>query len=1106
MKKLSTIKKCGLAMAAFIVCIALLVTYFAFITPTRVSAAEPSGDNTLFKKITVDDECDYGDDITVPAVDGTTVTFTLPNGVKETPAATANGYTVKANQVGIYTVTYANSTISYDFKVKVTLDEEYFLKVDGNGAGIPTYWKRGDAFELPGAKVVYYDDDNIIHDYEPAANVSLTITTSESADTFAPGDSVTPAQNGKFYVTYSATVGGAEGKKVFNKTFAVNVQTTVNDTVSPTLSVSGVSETVSVKRPVTLPKATATDSFDENVEIQIKVTDPNGDDVLYTDIDRYGYGYQADGVEYKKVEFDNDRAMTFYPMIEGAYHVSYIAVDDFGNKSSERRYTMNAGDHVAPVFHSIDEYMIPETWGLNVYKEGSDDRIESSGKITFPIPELVDNKDHMPVENDESGDLIKLYFRITDSDYSRTVISFTNVLSSDGNTFTADSYYGDNESETKETFTFGADGFEFDFNKYKRKDASGEDVDLPGTYTVYYRAEDQNGNRSSKTYTVTLQDVYEDKEAPSRADVTVPSYVSVTEKTMTIPSPSVQDSADTRARVEYKIYSGDDATNFIDVDGGEVADFVKRGEDWYLVIDKDVEGYEKSLKLADTMYFFVKVTDKVGNVKTNATDAADYKTVEDKVTVILTAVSSELTVDADINFTAVDTGADGEESGLVSGKYIKAGGFTVSATEDMRNYTGFEVAVKDGNGDLLNVTLETVSEIKDGSTTIYVKNITFKAGAAGTHTMIVRVFDVNGLSSAYGYTVDVAPSKTGSGSASATTIGTTGSVNVKYQLHNATIDNIGSSDNKYFVARKISGKQFALMGSEITVKAQGSYSVTDGYIEANDISGYVDFANSVTQYGSPYSFSITDTAAPVLEIQGVVPSYSALYNKDDNNLITLPSVIAYTENGAATVKVEVTDPKSRKVTTTYVDATNEYTFKGELDGRYTVVYTASYADATPATATYYINVGDVVGPEFTLTGGTALRLKVGDTFEFAQIELTGDDKNKTTGITVTKRLIDPSREEVTDATVSGSYTSRYDAKNNGSTITLSKPGTYEVEYTVTDAVGNPMTERVTITVTSSGSSTPTTFTTLSTVLIIVAVVLLAGVIVYVVRFRKVKSK
>ena len=39
--------------------------------------------------------------------------------------------------------------------------------------------------------------------------------------------------------------------------------------------------------------------------------------------------------------------------------------------------------------------MIPETWGLNVYKEGSDDRIESSGKITFPIPELVDNKDHM---------------------------------------------------------------------------------------------------------------------------------------------------------------------------------------------------------------------------------------------------------------------------------------------------------------------------------------------------------------------------------------------------------------------------------------------------------------------------------------------------------------------------------------------------------------------------------------------------------------------------------------------------------------------------------------------------------------------------------------
>ncbi len=67
-------------------------------------------------------------------------------------------------------------------------------------------------------------------------------------------------------------------------------------------------------------------------------------------------------------------------------------------------------------------------------------------------------------------------------------------------------------------------------------------------------------------------------------------------------------------------------------------------------------------------------------------------------------------------------------------------------------------------------------------------------------------------------------------------------------------------------------------------------------------------------------------------------------------------------------------------------------------------------------------------------------------------------------------------------------------------------GDYIVEYIVSDKAGNETTQRVKITVVSKGSGKAKTFTGLSIALTVIAVVLLAGVIIYVVRFRKVKSK
>ena len=60
-------------------------------------------------------------------------------------------------------------------------------------------------------------------------------------------------------------------------------------------------------------------------------------------------------------------------------------------------------------------------------------------------------------------------------------------------------------------------------------------------------------------------------------------------------------------------------------------------------------------------------------------------------------------------------------------------------------------------------------------------------------------------------------------------------------------------------------------------------------------------------------------------------------------------------------------------------------------------------------------------------------------------------------------------------------------------------------YTVTDEAGNESKQEFEITVTNSTSNSGISLATLSTILIIVGVLLIAGVLVYLFRFRRVKK-
>ncbi len=1128
MKKIGKIKRIGLTATVFILCLAMLITCFTFARPMsmRVFADEPvtaeTGNVTLGTGLNIQNEVEYGKEITVPAG----VKVTAPNGdVIEAKAAESK---VVANQMGIYKLTYADDSgkVSYDFNVKVTFEKDYFLWVEGNGADIPTYVEKNKGFNLPAAYLMYYNDDNVLTEY-PGNDVIYKVEDSlgalyskqetEGKVTFGE---FKKDQNGKVFITYSAKIGGAAGTKFYTKTFTVNVQSTVNYNSNPKLSVSGVQSDASINRPVTLPVAKATDTNDDNVRVEIEVIGPDGKTpVNNVDVNDDGYAYNEH--QNDPVKFDNDKSMTFYPTVAGDYKVRYTAYSDaylFDNtvgKSGTNEFNITVADHVAPVFKNVDEYLIPETWGKNVTdKDGKE--VEMQNKIKFTVPTVVDNKDK--VDGDENN-AISLYFRITDSDNSRTVVEFKNILSDKDNKISANDTYKNKDNAEEKEFTFSKeDGFVFNFDYYQRKDKKGEEMSSKaGTYTVLYRARDKANNTSSKTYTVTFKEEYEDKADPSSAEVSAPEYLSAADESFTVPYPVYSDANDTRPQLVYRMYTDAAITdNYLDIEGGEEAKLItKTGGKRFVVINEGKEN-EAELELNDNLYFYVYVQDKVGNFKSNAVkdgeeialkDLNDVTTIS-AVTKIVKETTENFGYNANIKFVNDENGSDV----ITAGDTVNAGRFAVTtANYDMRAFTGFEVSVVDPNGNPVGVTLETVTvsdkETK-GPATIYVQNIAFMAAVATTdkpYTMTIRVFDVHGKSDVYGYTLMGVNAKAGNDNETQSaipSIGTTGSVNTKYKLHNEVIK--GIPEGKFYVARKISGGTFSLMGSEFTALTQGSYSVQDGYIADEKIKtdAAFDFANDVNFGGASegvYNFTVTDEAAPVVELQDTMPSY-----KEKDAEVTLPKAIAYTENGMGKVEIEVKDPDSYDVDLTETKDGNK-TFKATKDGAYTVTYTATYKNATPATVTYTINVGDVFAPVFTTKGGTNTSgtKKEGDVFKFAKFELV--EEESTTGITVTKEIYDPSGDIMSSHTVSGSFAGYADKENNGSEIKLSKVGDYKIVYTVKDAVGNEYQLTDKVTVASQGSSSPTTWTTLSTVLIIVAIVLLAGVIIYVVRFRKVKK-
>lgn len=1007
----------------------------------------------------------YGDTFTVPAATGSGITVTVTDPAGKPYNAEADGK-YYAKMLGNYIIEYKNADgITYTYKMLSTLDDELELRIAE--ADIPSVVKKGKSVILPEAKVGFYNKDGKWVSYEGAA---VKITATAGTEITDVANSYEFKANGTTFIKYVATLNN--GKKHLEKTYEVKVQNEVSDTSAPTLSVSGVPSSASVNTAVTLPIATATHGTDERVKVTVTVKDPNGNPVKDVNVNDDGFATSYENAP--AVEFDNDKTMKFYPTEKGTYEVTYRAEADNEKQSYPRTYRITVSDKKAPVVE-IDDTKIPAKWGYSkvTNKTDSENPVEKDTTVTFPFPsKLVDNVT-------EKGKLT-VRFEITDPEKKQAVV-VANANSTENNKNTVASYDGATDIE------FTANGFKFDFGKYATSKADDKSYQVAGEYTVKYVVRDEAGVSTTKTYTIELVDEFVDEAAVTVSFEDVPSqtvYASASEAVKyTVPAATVSCENDSRLSVTYKIGT-------TEVKAGDEYEITEKNNKYYLTIDgTDIEVTSAGFKVEATA----------------VSDTGTSKTASIDVKVFIPSGTKAF------EFTSSIADPTVGNTNLTFGGYYKVAALSGQSADDL----GIELGFKNSAGAYLPIN----AEFYVANETLYVRNISVdNLGKGGTYYLEARAFDRNGFEEVMVYKYDVTFASTDDGGydvtsaikASSSEISSSvkldktsiksGNINSETYFESGELNESYSNQNKYIVklAYEVKGGKFSVIGDDFTALNTGDYSITKKIVllkatSANEQykSANAEKATALAEYlagkETTDKLSVSDTSTVKFELaEELVP-----YVKDMGSPVKIPAGIAYTEYANATVTAKVTKPNG-----TQEDATIGNTYTVDQNGTYTVTYTAKIDGKEDKTFSYTFKAGNVTAPEFTVEGGKDYTAKIGSTFKFAKINAIDSDADGKT-YTYTKTL-------TLNGTTIASGTGR-DYETSSDAITLSESGKYTVTYTVTDEAGNKSSVVYSVTVTSESNSGGISLAALSAILIVVGVLLIAGVIVYLFRFRTVKK-
>lgn len=1010
---------------------------------------------------------EFGDEIVVPKTANYLVNVVDPNGKILTEAnggLVADGENLKvvADKIGHYTVIiYAgdeNGT-KYSYDVLCTSSREY--KLDIADYDIPSYLKVGaENVQLPKAKVYYEEDGEKVYVKDGEADLEIEPVISGVSDV-----TNIAKENATAYVTYTYDVG--TGVYV-DAQYKILIQSNFNDEVKPSLSVGSYTETANLNIKYTLPTATAKDAYDERVKVIITVKKDNVDVLKAVVDDKTGY---ATGTEDAKVEFDNLDNMSFYPTELGDYTITYVAVDDAGNESDPLSYVLTVKDQKGPTIN-IDRSSIPEKWGYGkVYYEDENEAevAKDDLKIYLPIPEYYDN-----------NNTVKLAVSLTVKDPEGNQVAKVNDIQKlvDGESFTA----ADITDGAMGTFVAptAKEGMAVEFDiagyvntaiaKIDSKDIKSE-YKYAGAYTVQYTVTDTktHSTTSSQTYTINVSENYNDDSAIGiTASTEVVKNVVLSEgDTFKLPTFVISSSSDGYLNKSYTLKINDVAMDYTDFAGGEEIKLVNDNGAYYLVYEDN----KLAVSTGDVLVYEINAEADSGRVATNNEKSTEIVIPDQKI--------NTYTVNANDTLTEI----------------------TIDVAPEENKYVGVEMGLRSADGEYVSFNATVYYNSILGKKVI--KDIEYiTPNEDGTYYLEVKVYDIYGTSQVSVYKLDLKAGDSEdnreseeSAFATSTTVGS--SITWKYTTIQTGNEFPVSTVEKIATAHKVSGGRFAWMGSEFTPLQENTYTLIDTVVPLDAagavVAGYEDVIADKFEMRSEVVASASTAKTIVLD--KAMPSY---LKRADESVAAIPSAVIYDAEKNFEYTMRVTNPNG--VVSNYKSHADLLAnFKFDSDGNYTVAYLVNGSTVK----SYTIKVGDVTPVSFTVknTVDTVITKSSGYSFTFEAIEVEGEDD-------ISKLTFKKSIRDAAGNLVGKEYekTGENGAKEKGASVTLTETGTYTVTYTVIDQSGNESHKKVTIKITSPTTANDIDYTVLSTIIIVVVCLGIAGIIIYYVASSRKKKK
>jgi len=1080
-----------------------------------------------------------GDNVKVPVPYGATVTVKDPRGNvtqewEGTETELQESYEIlKADMVGYYTVNYllGDGTVFDGMTILIeSIDPEWVIPY--NGAGIPTYKQAGaDAtIDLPKAELKVFKNDDTVDKDETAKLAGVAIEVLQIGPDFSStklalaGDvykSGFLASSGAYTFRYRAEI--IPGVKTMTKDFVVKVQDKFESKESPVLNVAPMPGEVNLRTKVTLPKATATDNFDENVKIEIKVESPAGTYEMpdgtkitvaaksapfFVELDENDKRTLVVDPDASAV-FDNGRNMSFYPLIEGQYSVEYIATNDEG-KIARTRYTLNASDKQLPTF-DLDESLVPLTWGMTVYKKdttgASKDGYEQVSTATdegkfisllkFPAPKAYDNvtaedkiEHTFTLRNNKSerlfqatvtGNKVKVDTNDSTSTAANGAIRIYGV-DADGNIDVSRWWIPTSAGGGEKIFDtengFNGDGIgciAFDASLY-----SGERY---GNYSASYTARDEAGNPATRSFNVNLRADYQDKDIPQVTSKNVPEYI-FTGDTFTRQSIIAWDDTEqSKVKLEVKYF---------------------------------FNGVEFFTNDAQTERVFEKGEGGVIRIEAIATDKVGQSAIMTPVEIDV--IDVDFTSDAYAAPQISYTGAV-EKHFAVDDDKVEFTDIVIQNVSAPDKFMGFEAVVRAPGGTIERASVYYTVDTDAGKITINSISFvpTLNADSDNPYRVTIRGFMINGISAFITLTAtaeieDDDDMQIVFGTAN-TTMPEELQIGEAYALPKATITN-------GILVTMVEGPRFAVSGTRmITPMLEGDFVVRwlgqkpASVFDINELKAFnAEHFTAIDK--SQIKYKLLDEFKNTIDrwTDDDTRAFDALVTAEEkiaflkDHAVIIPKISVISVSEVTKIKVTVTG-KEGEVTVLEFDEDGfafEY-FKPISHGQYTIVIEA-FSSSNVASETFRLTItaGNLVPPTLTVKDEPSKDpYKINSDFYFSEVTVSSVMDKDTNGvpvvnsskITVYKALYGPDK---------GFIDSDTSADNSEKKVTLTQTGIYRVVYEATDEAGNKTTLEYTFTVQSNPKKITNT-AVLATVLIVTAVLLFISMFVYFFVFKKTKE-